>query len=174
MKSRLKMPTPESMTAAQAAVRDSILATRGNLEGPFLAWMLSPQLADPAEKLGAFCRYQSGLELIESELLILYVAAHHACTGEQQIHEPMARSAGLSDEALVAIRCDEMPALATPRLRLLALVARELLVKDRISDDLYTHAARLFSESELVNIVAIIGYYSFVAYTLNAFDMRLE
>ena len=49
-------------TPAQLAVLDEILSgPRGNLAGPFLAWIASPELAEHAQRLGAFCRYRTGL-----------------------------------------------------------------------------------------------------------------
>lgn len=173
MQSRLHLPAPDEMSPAQRAIHDSVLRTRGNVQGPFLAWMLSPGLADPAQQLGAFCRYGTSLSLQESELLILLVAARYDCAGEQQIHEPIARKAGLGDEVLAAIRAHRPPPIETPRLRLIAEVAGELLASNRISDALYARAAAQLGETTLVELVGIVGYYALVAYTLNAFDMRV-
>lgn len=48
-------------TPEQKAVLDEILAgPRGNLNGPFLGWIQSPELAQHAQRLGAFCRYSTG------------------------------------------------------------------------------------------------------------------
>lgn len=174
MKSRLRLPRPDEMTTDQRAIYDDVLRTRGNASGPFLAWLVSPGLANPAQQLGAFCRYNSSLSLQESELLILYVAAHYACVGEQQIHEPIAKKAGLSDAVLIAIRTDEPPPVQTERLRLLAEIARELLVRNKLKDDLYQRAGALLGEKTLVEVVGVIGYYALVAYTLNAFEMKME
>ena len=84
MKSRLDLPSPEALGAEQKKIYEAIVATRGNVQGPFLAWLLSPGLAGPAQQLGAFCRYQTSLSLPESELLILYVAAHYNCLGDRK------------------------------------------------------------------------------------------
>ena len=65
MKSRLPLHDASQMTPEQRAIHDSIVSTRGNLEGPFLAWLHSPGLAAPAEQLGAFCRYGTSLSLQE-------------------------------------------------------------------------------------------------------------
>ncbi|RZL91926.1 MAG: carboxymuconolactone decarboxylase family protein [Variovorax sp.] len=174
MKSRLNLPTLERMNAAQRVIFSEIMETRGNAQGPFLAWLLSPGFAQPAQALGAFCRYNSSLSLEESELLILYVAAYYQCIGEQQIHEPIARAAGLSSDALIAIRTGDAPPLATPRLRLLSECAKRLLEKNRLDSELYSRAAEIFGEKALVEIVGVIGYYAMVAYTLNAFEMSLD
>src|SRR5690606_35194022 len=81
LQSRLPLPDVAAFTPEQQAIHDSIMATRGNLNGPFLAWMHSPKMASLAEKLGAFCRYDTQLALVESELLILCVAGRFQCVG---------------------------------------------------------------------------------------------
>lgn len=174
MKSRLSLPEPARMSPEQRAVHDDVLRTRGNLHGPFLAWILSPGLAAPAQQLGAFCRYGSSLALVESELLILRVAAHFDCPAEQAIHEPIAVKAGLSEKVVQALGRGESPSLATPRLQLLSDCAGELLRENRLTDAMYARARETFGETTLVEIVGVVGYYTFVAYTLNAFDMRLD
>lgn len=162
------------MTAQQKAIHDDVLRTRGNVQGPFLAWLLSPGLAEPAQKLGAFCRYGTSLSLQESELLILLVAANYRCPAEQEIHEPIARKAGLPERVLLAIRRGDAAALDTPRLQLLAQCAGELLGRKTLPQPLYARALAEFGEPALVEIVGVVGYYAFVAYTLNAFEMSLR
>ncbi|MGH8803123.1 MAG: carboxymuconolactone decarboxylase family protein [Polaromonas sp.] len=160
------------MTSEQRAIQESILATRGSLDGPFFAWMHSPGLANAAEKLGAFCRYGSSLPLRESELLILLVAAHHRCIGEQQIHEPIARKSGWSADVVAAIREQRtLPTLDSPRADALAALARELLQTHRIGAACYEQALSLLGAAALVETVGVIGYYALVAHTLNAFEM---
>lgn len=173
MKSRLKLPEPSLLTPAQQPVFDDILRTRGNVDGPFLAWLLSPGLADPAQKLGAYCRFGTSLSQVETELLILCVAAHYACTAEQQIHEPIAQRAGLSSETIAAIRTGEVPPLSTTRQRLLAEVTIELLNTKVLQETTYSKASSLLGEVTLVEVVGVIGYYAMVAYTLNAFSFSL-
>lgn len=174
MKSRLPLPDVNRLNEDQQVVYLSIMATRGNLSGPFLAWMHSPELASHAEKLGAFCRYQTVFEPVESELLILVVAAHFRCVGEQQIHEPIAEQAGLSAGHIADIRERRPVRLVSARLTLIHAIAEELLESNRIGDRLYDEGLRGLGTQGMVELVAIVGYYSLVAMTLNAFDMRLD
>lgn len=173
MKSRLALPDVDRLNEDQQEVYRSIMATRGNLSGPFLAWMHSPELASHAEKLGAFCRYKTVFELVESELLILIVAAHFRCVGEQQIHEPIAEQAGLSAAHIADIREGRPVSLAGARLTLIHALAQELLENNRIGDQLYDEGIRALGTQGMVEMVGIVGYYSLVAMTLNAFDMRM-
>jgi 4-carboxymuconolactone decarboxylase len=106
--------------------------------------MHSPGLASPAEKLGAFCRYSTLFSLVESELLILCVAARYQCLGKQQIHEPIAHQAGLSDKSIEHLRSGAVPVLSDERQRLLDRyrLATELLNTNRIGDALYKQGSQ--------------------------------
>lgn len=174
MKSRLALPDVENLSMEQQAIHASIIATRGNLDGPFLAWMHSPAMASHAEKLGSFCRYQTGFSTIESELLILCVAAHFRCVGEQLIHEPIALRAGLSETVIAHLRAGTPPSLTDERLQLLYRLSTELMRENRIGPDSLGAGLAAFGERGMVELVGIVGYYIFVAMTLNAFDMRAE
>jgi 4-carboxymuconolactone decarboxylase len=44
----------------------------------------------------------------------------------------------------------------------------------RLDEAMYLRGQALFGEKALVEIVGIIGYYTMVAYTLNAFGMVKE
>ena len=174
MKSRLPLPAIEAFNAEQRGIFDAIIRTRGSIDGPFLAWLHSPKLADAAQNLGAFCRFGSSLDTVESELLILLVAAHYDCLAEQQIHEPIALASGLHLAAVEAIRARLVPQLEGERLRLLLELGGQLLRTHRFDDAMYLRGQTLFGETTMVEIVGIIGYYTLVAYTLNAFAMVKE
>jgi 4-carboxymuconolactone decarboxylase len=57
---------------------------------------------------------------------------------------------------------------------MLSLVARELLSSRHLTPATCAHAMASLGEQALVEAVGIIGYYALTAYTLNAFDMRLN
>lgn len=171
MKSRLPLPDVTGLSPEQRHIFDSIKRSRGNLDGPFLAWLHSPGFASRAEQLGAFCRYSTSLSLPESELLILCVAAHHQCVGEQQIHEPIAASAGISSANIERLRTRQVPEFNDQRMTMLYQLACALLAQNRIENDLFQQAEQLLGATALVEAVGVIGYYALVAFTLNAFEM---
>ena len=170
---RIGLPDPEELSALGQETLRSILSTRGNLDGPFLAWVHSPEFASRAEKLGAFCRYETQLLTVESELLILLVAAHFRCTAEWQIHVPIAERAGLDPNTIGLIRIGGTPAFSNLRLAHLHAFATELLSQNRISAHSFEGAMGEFSAKGLVEIVGVLGYYALVAMTLNSFEMHV-
>ena len=160
-------------TPEQKAVLDEILSgPRGNLNGPFLGWIHSPELAQQAQRLGAFCRYRTGLPLRLSELAILVTAARWQAQAEWYIHYPIALEAGVTEAE--AIRLGQPPSFANPEDALIYAFANELYDTKRVSDATYAATVERFGREVTINLVGLLGYYALVAMTLNVFGMRAE
>jgi 4-carboxymuconolactone decarboxylase len=159
----------------QKAVLDEILSgPRGNLNGPFLGWIHSPELAQQAQRLGAFCRYRTGLPLRLSELAILVTAARWQAQAEWYIHYPIALEAGVAQVDAEAIRLGRQPSFANSDDALIYAFASELYDTKRVSDATYAAAVTRFGHEVTINLVGLLGYYALVAMTLNVFDMRAQ
>ncbi|PPC78007.1 4-carboxymuconolactone decarboxylase [Pokkaliibacter plantistimulans] len=173
MQSRLTPIADEQLSPAQQQVLQDILSgPRGNLDGPFLAWIHSPGLAQPAQQLGAFCRYHTRLSTRLSELAILLTASRWQSQAEWLIHEPIALKAGLSAEVVDALRQGQPPVFSDPEEALIYAIGQQLYDTRRVSDALYQQGVATFGEPALVELVGIFGYYALVAMTLNVFAMR--
>ena len=175
IQSRLGTLTDATMDDAQRAVLKDILAgPRGNLDGPFLAWIHSPELANHAQRLGAFCRYGTRLELRLTELAILFTATWWQSQAEWQIHAPIARSAGVSDAVIAALQQQTEPPFTQEDERLVYRLGKTLYETRRIDDALYAQAIEAFGEPAVVELVGVFGYYALVAMTLNVFAVRRD
>lgn len=173
MSSRLTAHTPETMTPRQREIHDDIVSRRGRLGGPFPAWLRNPELADCAQKLGAYCRYDSNLTPKMSELAILVVARHWNASVEWAIHAPIAERSGIPVVAILAIRDRVQPKLDDPASQVIHNYTTELLKATRVTDEMHARAVEVLGERRVVDLVGLIGYYSLVALTLNAFDLPL-
>jgi 4-carboxymuconolactone decarboxylase len=158
----------------KAVLEDILSGPRGNLNGPFLGWIFSPELAQNAQKLGAFCRYNTGLPLRLSELAILVTAARWRSQAEWHIHCPIAVEAGLPAEIAEALRKGITPTFADTNDKIIFDFATELYDTKRVSDATYEAAVARFGHTVVVNLVGLLGYYALVAMTLNTFGMRAE
>lgn len=158
--------------AQRRVLNDIVNGPRGNLDGPFLAWVHSPELAGHAQRLGAFCRYGTRLELRLTELAILFTASWWRSQAEWQIHEPIAREAGVSDEVIEALREAREPTFERGDERLVYRFGKTLYVTQRVDDALYREAVEAFGEPGVVELVGVLGYYALVAMTLNVFEVR--
>lgn len=175
MTDRLPPFDPSHATPEQKAVLDEILSgPRGNLNGPFLGWIHSPELAQHAQRLGAFCRYQTGLPLRLSELAILVTASRWQAQAEWYIHYPIALKAGVPHAVAEAIRKQQRPSFADADDELIFDFANELYDAKRVSDTTYAKTVARFGHEVTINLVALLGYYALVAMTLNVFGMRAD
>ncbi|QJD57718.1 carboxymuconolactone decarboxylase family protein [Pseudomonas sp. gcc21] len=175
MYSRLSELRPEAMSLKQKEVLEEILSgPRQNLDGPFLAWIHSPELANHAQRLGAFCRYHSSIPLRLSELAILATAALWQSQAEWQIHEPIALQNGVSRDVVNALRAGREPDFTDEQERVVYRLTHSLYEARRVPEPLYNQARDLFGEPALVELVGILGYYAMVAMTLNVFEVRLQ
>ena len=174
MRARIALPSLDQLTQEQAALVDTILRTRPSLDGPFMAWLHVPGFAAPAQALGAYCRYATGLSPRESELLILMTAARFDCDGEWDIHAPIAAASGVSAEDLATTRSGGTPFARDDREAALLAFAAQLLRTNRVLPDTFAQAQAVLDVETLVKVAGLIGYYSLVAMTLNAFDMRAD
>jgi 4-carboxymuconolactone decarboxylase len=170
---------PEFDRAAASPEQEAVLVEilsgpRGNLNGPFLAWIASPELADHAQRLGAYCRYKTGLPTRLSELAILVTAARWRARAEWQIHYPIAIDAGLPDTVAQALFRGERPAFNEADDELIFDFATELYETKRVSDATFEKTLRRFGRATTVNLVGLLGYYALVAMTLNVFEVRAE
>ena len=59
---RIPFPTPDTMTPEQRKVYDAVAAgPRGKVQGPLLAALHRPELADKWQQLGELLRYRTTL-----------------------------------------------------------------------------------------------------------------
>lgn len=162
---------PAEMTAEQARAHDDIVSgPRGGIAGPLSIWVRIPELADHAQKLGAYCRFGTKLRGDLRELAILITGKHHRSGFEWWAHERIALSCGLAPEIIAAVK-DDRPMPDDPEMRAVYDFCSELLRTNRITDSSYNAAQALFGTEQLIEIVAVVGYYSLICHTINAFGI---
>jgi 4-carboxymuconolactone decarboxylase len=165
----------EDMTTDQKRVHDEIIAgPRGAIVGPFLAVIHRAELADPFQKLGAFVRYSTVFPLRLSELVILVTARRWKCGLEWGIHSKIALGAGLEPEIVEAIRRGETPLFADKEAADLYEFTRQVHEANFVTDAAYAAIKDRWDTVGAVELVALIGYYTMVAMTLNAHQIALE
>ena len=160
------------LTAEQQVVFDDIRSgPRGLVEGPLRVWLQSPAFAERAQKLGAFCRYGTRMPARLSELAIVIVGAHWRSGFEWSVHAPIAAKAGIDSEVLEAIRVGAPPSIIRADERVVYRFSQELLETKRISEDAYKEVVELVGTEGAVELVGILGYYTLICMTINAFEI---
>lgn len=166
--------SPDSMTPEQHRVHDLIASgPRGLVQGPLRVWLHSPELAERAQALGAFCRYGSSLSPRLSELAIVITGAHWRAGFEWHVHAPIAVKAGLDPAAVEAIRTGDEPAFAREDEAAVHAFATELLRTRTVGAATFARARAALGPVGVVDLVAVLGYYGFISMTINAFAVPL-
>ncbi len=165
-------PRPADMTAAQQQVYDEINRTRPTgVAGPFGPWLGNPNIAQPAQRLGRVCRLETSLTRRESELAILLTATRHRSSTALRIHRGEAVRAGWAEPAISAIERGERPPGLDRRAAAVHDFAAALLRCSHVDDATYEVARSALGDVAMVELTAILGYYTLVAFTLNAFGI---
>lgn len=172
--SRISLPTPETMNAEQRQVYDAIVTgPRARLVGPLRAALHNPALADRWQKMGALLRFGTTIPPRLSELAILVTARRWNSQIEWYIHAEAARAACLPDAIIEAIQIAAIPSFTDANDAAVYEFARQLQQTGSVTDDVYQDVLHFHKEAGIVELAAIIGYYSMVAMTLNVHEIPL-
>lgn len=171
---RIPFPTPESMSDAQRAVFDAVVSgPRGTVVGPLRAALHSPELADRWSKLGEFIRYKTMLPAKLNELAILVTARRWNSELEWVVHSEAARAAGLEEELIQDLLHGRPPHIADGDTAAIYEFARQIQLNGQVDDAAYEAVRSRWQERGVVELTAVIGYYTMVSMTLNAHRIPL-
>ena len=167
---RERMPriAPENMTEAQRKAAAELSAgPRGRVSGPFNVLMRSPELMSPLQKVGEYLRFKCALDRRIAEMATLIAARHWTQAYEWNAHHPLALKAGLKPEIAKAIAEGRRPAGMAEDEEAVYDVLTEALQNKSVSDATFERGVKRFGEQNLVDLLAIAGYYAMLALLLN-------
>lgn len=171
---RIDLPTPDRMDPDQRRVHDKIVSgPRGKIQGPLRAALHNAELADRWQALGALLRYKTTLSPRHSELAIL--ATGRACNSpfEWYAHRLEAEKVGVESTIIEALLDQRWPEGLSEEDTLVLRFTQELNTHHSVSDRTYAAALDRFGARTLVELTALVGYYTMVAMTLNAHEIPL-
>ena len=169
--SRLPVIDREALTPEDQAVWDRIAAVRTGVRGPFGVLMHVPALAGRVAALEDYFRFDAALPPIDRELVIMATAREMGARYPWARHEARGREVGIRTEAIEAVRANGTLEQLTAHERLLVEIVRSLLRTHTLSDALYTQALAELGRRQLIETVALMGHYSLIGLTVNAFDV---
>ena len=170
--SRIKPLEQEKLTERQRDVYDAIASSpRGGVRGPLAVWLYRPELADLAQSLGRYCRYDTLLPPRLSELAILVTARVWNAEFEWQAHKKFALVAGLSKDVIEAIRQEVNPEFANPAEAIVYAFSLSAQRDRRVPQELYEQAVAHLGEAAVVDLTGLLGYYGLISMTINVFDV---
>ena len=153
-----------------------LVADRGRRanHGPFTVWLHRPKLAERLSPvMGHFRRGGIALPPRLTELAILVAARLTTAQYAWYAHEPQARSHGVEDSTIEAIRHRKKPAFKKEDEAAVYDLVMAVLDKHDVSDAIYDRALKLLGQDQLIDVVNLAGFYSMIACTLIAFKVDL-
>ena len=165
---RLPMPPTASLDEAQRTAAQALIdGPRKGVYGPFLPLLRSPVLLDRVANLGEYLRYRSVLDARIRELATCAAARHVSNQFEWVMHAPLAVKAGVSPEAMEALRQGARPRGLAPDEEDALNFAQELLVRHGVSDPTYQSALARWGEQGVVELTTLLGYFAMVSWLMN-------
>ena len=172
--SRIPLPTPDQMDEAQRRVHDKVVSgRRGKIVGPLRAALHSPELAEHWQALGGFLRYNTSLPPRLSELAILITGRACQSPFEWYAHKLEADKIGIDPSVIEALLAQKTPEGLDAHAAVVVRFAQELNQHRSVSDATYAEALALLGTRTVVELTALVGYYTMVAMTLNAHEIPL-
>lgn len=162
-----------ALDAEQAAAYAAIAGgPRGAVRGPLAVWLHRPGLANRAQALGQYCRYETCLPARLSELAIVLTGHIWQSQYEWDAHVPLALKAGVAPAIIDALAEGESPRFSqTDEAAVYEFVTA--LHRDRsVPDSLYERTVRVLGQDAVVDLVGIAGYYTLISMTINVFGIE--
>ncbi len=159
----------DQASGIQLEVFDHIAASRGGrMIRPYAAMLHRPEIARAAADLGAVIRFESTLSDHDRELAIVTTASERDCGFEWQSHQPLATAAGVSSETLDSVATGT--AVLDDSDAVIVDFARSLCRSGDVDDELFRAVAARLGEPGVVELSALVGYYSMLAIFMSACD----
>jgi 4-carboxymuconolactone decarboxylase len=155
--------TPEQKQAAA----DFEAARKTPVFGPFEPLMYSPQVMTLARSMGDYLRYKPSIGTTLSELAILVTAREWTQDYEWHVHAPIALKQGIKPAVVDAIADGRRPAGLSEDEEIVYDFCIELHRNKRVSDATFARADKRFGKPGVVDLTAIVGYYTLLAMQLN-------
>ena len=145
---------------------------RGLVPGPHKIWLANPTLSKTIVPTGAYFQKQSTLAKAEIEIVTNLVTARWHAAYATYEHEKIGETQGrLPAEKTDRIIAGLPTGFDDPREEVVYQLASALTAPRIVSVGLYKRARDLIGDAGIVDVAVLIGWFTMVGATLNAFDV---
>ena len=169
---RLTPITSKNQVAAKdQAVVDSIVASRGALQGPFTMFLHSPELAGRLAHLGAYVRFEGSLDMRVRVLAAMTVARELEAVYVWGAQTGGARKLNVPEATITAIRENHSRGIPPEDAQIVEFT-RQLMRKHRVDEATMKSLIGRFGNDGFIQLTGAIGYYSMLSMTVNACELE--
>ena len=157
----------DQVPAKDHAVFDSIVASRGAVQGPFTMFLHSPEIAGRVAHLGAYVRFEGSLDMRVRVLAAMTVAREYEAMYVWGAQTGGARRLNVPETTITAIRENHSRGVPPEDAQIIDFT-RQLLRKHRVDDAV----RQRFGDDEFIQLTGAIGYYAMLCMTVNACELE--
>ncbi|MGH7062105.1 MAG: carboxymuconolactone decarboxylase family protein, partial [Stellaceae bacterium] len=141
---------------------ESIIASRGALQGPFTAFLHSPEVAARVAHLGAYVRFEGSLDMRVRVLAAMTVAREFEAVYVWGAQAGGARRLDVPEATITAIRENHSRGIPPEDAEIVEFT-RQLLRRHRADEPLFKKLQARFGNDGLIQLTGAIGYYTMLA-----------
>ncbi|MGZ9079723.1 MAG: carboxymuconolactone decarboxylase family protein [Burkholderiales bacterium] len=165
---RMPLIADERMTPEQKKAAAELAAgPRGEVKGPFVALLRSPDFMSRVQKVGEYIRFVCPLDKRINEFAAIIAARHWNQQFEWWAHYRQALEAGMKREIADAVREGRRPTGMAEDEEIVYDLLTEVLVNKGASDATYRRALAKFGEQGVIDVIGVAGYYALLAMVMN-------
>ena len=157
-----QMSPEQKQAAAEIAA-----GPRGEVKGPFVSLLRSPEFMRRVQKVGEYIRFVCPLDKRLNEFAAIIAARHWSQQFEWWAHYRQAVEAGLDRKIADAVKEGRRPTGMAEDEEIVYDLLTEVLQNKGASDATYARAVAKFGEQGLIDIIGVAGYYALLAMVMN-------
>lgn len=165
--------TPVSeMDAEMRSAYEYTLKLRGLVPGPHKIWLANPTLSRTIVPTGAYFQTESSLTKSEIEIATNVINGHWAAAYANYEHEKIGVEQGhLAPERVAALVAGLPTSFDDPRQQVVYELAATLAAARVVPLGLFRRARDLLGDAGIVDVTALLGWFTAVSLTLLAYDV---
>lgn len=161
----------DQVAAADSAIVDAIVESRGAVQGPFTMFLHCPELAGRLAHLGAFVRFEGALDMRVRVLAAMTVARELDAVYVWGAQTGGARGLGVAEATIAAIREKHARGIPPEDAEIVEFT-QQLMRRHRVDGAAWDALRARLGTDGLLQLTGTIGYYSMLAMTVNACELE--
>jgi 4-carboxymuconolactone decarboxylase len=164
---RFAQLTMDQLDEKQKPLGEQIMKVSSvGLGGPYNPIIRSPVLGQRLYDLFYYLRWQTSVPIKLNEFAILIIGRQWRSQVEWYAHAPLAAKAGLSPDIIAELKVSKRPSNMAEDEAVVYDFVTELTATQKVSDETYARAKKVFNDQQIVDLTAVAGNYVMVAMML--------
>jgi 4-carboxymuconolactone decarboxylase len=160
------------MSPEMKGAYDFTMKLRGMVPGPHKIWLANSTLSRTIVPTGYYFQKESTLTKAEIEIVTNIINGQWRSAYANYEHEKIGEKQGhLAPEHLEALVSGLATSFSEPRHQVVYELASALAAHRLVPTGLYRRAKKLLGDAGIVDVTVLMGWFTMVSLTLNAFDV---